>query len=308
MHSQKPAMAERWEKETPSEAALPEHTAKKGKIKKAEPGPPKGVSVKEWDRILQRGPGKIKKAEFPNAAGPEDWDAIGDSPWKQGEPKLTKEKATDGKKEKVSGGDPFDGDGSALGPDLRRIHKLGSGSYPMDAEEMGEAADEQAAMDMAGLPIPTQGRISPALARALFVMRPQQRVQQIQEALMEEELMRRALGKLGHVVPREKLAQGEFEYADLGPNAGEGAPHVTFKMPGKLKRSSGLDQEQNLDEPQRGTEPPAAFQQPPDIRLQQLARKQGPIKKIARASYVALLDELGKLGHLVDHYTRKEAP
>lgn len=276
-------MAERWEKETPSEAALPEHTAKKG---------------------------KIKKAEFPNAAGPEDWDTIGDSPWKQGEPKLTKEKATDGKKEKLSQGvdDIEGGGGERLMPQLRAIHKFGSGSYPMDAEEMGEAADEQASMDMAGLPMPTQGRISPALARALFVMRPRQRVQQIQEALLEEELMRRALGKIGHVVPREKLAQGEFEYVELGPNAGEGAPHVTFKMPGKLKRSAGLDQEQNLDEPQRGTEPPAAFHQPPDIRLQQLARKQGPIKKIARASYVALLDELDKLGHLVDHYTRKEAP
>jgi hypothetical protein len=34
-----------------------------GKFKTAEPGPPKGVSVKDWDKILQRGPAKSDSAE-----------------------------------------------------------------------------------------------------------------------------------------------------------------------------------------------------------------------------------------------------
>lgn len=34
-----------------------------GKFKTAEPGPPKGVSLKDWDKILQRGPAKSDSAE-----------------------------------------------------------------------------------------------------------------------------------------------------------------------------------------------------------------------------------------------------
>jgi hypothetical protein len=119
MHANKPGMAKRWEAETPSGDSLPEHVT--GKIKKAEPGPPKGVSLEEWDRVLQRG--AAKTADFPNAAGPEDWDAVGDSPWKQGEPKDSKDKL-DEKKEK--GSQYFDGDPvKELMPYMRGIHKIG---------------------------------------------------------------------------------------------------------------------------------------------------------------------------------------
>jgi len=214
MRSQKPELAKRWERETPSEEALPEHAPKKGKIKKAEPGPPPGVSMQDWDRILQKGPGKIKGADFPNSAGPEDWDAVGDSPWKQGEPKVSKDKVSD------FDDSAFGGDGTRIMPNLRAIHKT------------------------------------------------------------------------GHVVPREKTAQGEFEYADLGPNAGTGGVHVSWQMPGKLKRSAGLDQEENLDDAQRGTDPPAPFPQPPDQRLKTLAQERGPIKKLSQVSYRSFLDEL----------------
>lgn len=41
---------------------------------------------------------------------------------------------------------------------------------------------------------------------------------------------------------RLKTAQGDFEYADLGPNAGEMGPRVSWKMPGKLKRSGYTEQ------------------------------------------------------------------
>jgi hypothetical protein len=213
MFSQKPEMAERWAKETPSEAALPEHASKKGKLKKAE----MGASL---------------SAGFPNAAGPEDWDAVGVSPWKQGEPKDNKDKVV--QKDKTSDFDDsaFGGDGTRLMPALRAIHKM------------------------------------------------------------------------GHVIPREKTAQG-FEYADLGPNTDRGV-HVSWQMPGKVKRSAGLDQEENLDDAQRGTDPPAPFPQPPDQRLKVMARERGPIKKLAQATYRAFLSELQLLDDTSEDIRRGE--
>ena len=219
-----PEIAEQFAAATPKGKKLPEHVEK---VKQAEPPPPKGVSVQEWDKILSKGPGKLKKADFPNAAGPEDWDAVGVSPFKKDEPCTSKDKS-DAKKEKISQGDDlFGGDGTKLMPYLRSIHKM------------------------------------------------------------------------GHVVSIQKLAQGDFEYADLGPNAGERqqtAPSV-WKMPGKLmKRSAGLDQEKNLDDQERGTDPPAPMPQPIDERLKTLAKERGPIKKFSQVSYRALLDELQKIG------------
>lgn len=214
MHAQKPAMAERWEKETPEGAALPEHVAKKGKIKKAEPAPPKGVSVKEWDRILQRGPGKIKRSEFPNAAGPEDWDSVGVSPWKQDEPRISRDKAAI--KKESQGGTVEDietGDPQRLMPDLQRIHKLGhvkqaTGDAMLDP---GVMADAQALADIQAMNLPPgfspTGRISPEMAKMLFVLSNRRRLQQIQQGLLEEELMRHALGKIGHVAPLAKTAE-----------------------------------------------------------------------------------------------------
>lgn len=48
-----PAMARRWEKETPP-GKLPEHVSK-GSTKLAEPPPPKGISAKKWDKMLEKG-------------------------------------------------------------------------------------------------------------------------------------------------------------------------------------------------------------------------------------------------------------
>ena len=476
------------------------------RVKEAEPGPPPGISVARWDRILQRGPEKA--AAFPNAAGPEDWDTVGDSPWKRDQPNLTREKA-EIKEKQSQGGTVEDietGDPRQLMPHLRAIHKIGhvkqaAGDADLDP---GEAADAQAEADIQSMGLPPgfspQGYIPPALAKLLFVIRPQQRLQQIQEGLLEEALMRRALGKIGHVLPMEKAAfdsglsgvqaglsnaqaqlnanpymragrtagkliggaalgyglyragkwalgklrpaqpqpqpaqgpmgkvghvkeaeifawpedmtqaqwnemlekhpeqeaqrvrrsrgasvgtltgalgaamgaaglgglaarhnkwlaipagalgavggaalggglgygagyalpspaadrarqeaeqeaaaarlvdpsrfrkeaQGEFEYAETGPNAGQTGydPPRVWKLPGQLKRAAGLDQEENLDDQERGTDPPAAQPQPVGERLRTLAQERGPIKKLALASYVGLLDELQKLGEV----------
>lgn len=43
------ATLKKWEKETPKGKDLPE------RVKNAEPGPPPGWSLKEWDKHLQRG-------------------------------------------------------------------------------------------------------------------------------------------------------------------------------------------------------------------------------------------------------------
>lgn len=177
MHSQKPALAARWEKETPSGSALPEHAPKR--------------------------PGKVKKADFPNAAGPEDWDSTGVSPWKQGEPKHSKDKL-DEKKEKTSqGDDPWGGDGTKIMPYLRSIHKMGHIKRADDATEWdrspGRDAEEEVAQLMAGMPRGVGKTLTPAEARMLFVDIPKHRLQVIQERLIEEALMRKALGKIGHV-------------------------------------------------------------------------------------------------------------
>lgn len=46
---------EEWEAATPKGKKLPEH------VKKAEPGPPQGISLEKWDKILQKLPKKDKK-------------------------------------------------------------------------------------------------------------------------------------------------------------------------------------------------------------------------------------------------------
>lgn len=51
----------RWEEHTPKGKKLPE------RIKKAEPPPPPGVSLKEWDVILQKGLPKKKKSAYHSA-------------------------------------------------------------------------------------------------------------------------------------------------------------------------------------------------------------------------------------------------
>lgn len=58
MYATHPQMAKKWEAHTPKGKDLPEH------VKKAEPGPPKGVSAAEWDRILQGLPKKTKTAYY----------------------------------------------------------------------------------------------------------------------------------------------------------------------------------------------------------------------------------------------------
>lgn len=53
-----PEIARRWEKVTPKGKKLPEH------VKKAEPGPPPGISLEKWDKILQKLPKKDKKSYY----------------------------------------------------------------------------------------------------------------------------------------------------------------------------------------------------------------------------------------------------
>jgi hypothetical protein len=48
----------KWEDETPKGKKLPE------RVKQAEPPPPKGVSAKEWDKILQGLPKSRKSAYY----------------------------------------------------------------------------------------------------------------------------------------------------------------------------------------------------------------------------------------------------
>jgi len=222
----------------------------------------------------------------------------------------------------IEGGDP-----TKLMPQLRAIHKMGhrisktaAGVFPgmlpgMAGQDPELDALMQRQMEMTQYPeleysgaddsidlgglgamsTPTQGLISPAMAREMFVRPTQRAVAEINVRLMREELMRQALGKYGHIISREKVAQEE--YAETGPNAGQGAPHVSWQMPGKLKRSAGLDQEHmNLDDQEKGTDPPASFSQPTEDRLTVMARERGPIKKISQVSYRALLDEFQKLG------------
>jgi len=260
----------------------------RGKIKKAEPGPPPGVSLSEWDKHLNRGSGRLKKADFPMGAGPEDWDAVGTSGQIAQENGASKAKSD----EKEKDGDLFGGDGTQLMPHLRRIHKMGHVKRASPGDDIADMVEAQAASDMSGLPMPLQG-LSPAIAKLLFVDRNKRRLEEMQQTLLEDALMR-ALLKQGHVVPREKLAQGEFEYADVGPTAGERGPRVTWQIP-KLKRAAGLDQEKGLDEPEEGTDPPAAFPQPKG-RLEALTRSQGPLKKVSEVSYRAFLDEIWKMG------------
>jgi hypothetical protein len=315
--------------------------------------------LSDWDKHLNRGPGRLKKADFPMGAGPEDWDAVGTSGQIARENGASK--ATSDEKEKA--GDVFDSDGTQIMPHLRRIHKTGHVKCASPGDDLVDMVEAQAAADMSGLPpMPTQG-LSPVIAKLLFVDRTKRKLEEMQQSLLEDALMRTLLKQADHVVPREKIAasallketgrmavgaipggviggalgrvigsrlgnadlgtilggglgfgtgtylavrpktrgdkkktaQGEFEYADTGPNAGEGSPRVSWQMPGKLKRAAGLDQEKGLDEPEEGTDPPAAFPQPKG-RLEALAASQGPLKKVSQASYRALLDELWKLG------------
>lgn len=58
MYATHPQMAKKWEAHTPKGKDLPEH------VKQAEPPPPKGVSSKEWDKILQGLPKKTKTAYY----------------------------------------------------------------------------------------------------------------------------------------------------------------------------------------------------------------------------------------------------
>lgn len=58
MYATHPEMAKRWEKHTSKGKKLPEHVKKAvariaARVKTAEPPPPEGVSLEEWDRILQ---------------------------------------------------------------------------------------------------------------------------------------------------------------------------------------------------------------------------------------------------------------
>jgi hypothetical protein len=219
MWANKPKMAKEWQSVTPTNASLPEKVSE----------------------------GKVKKSEFPISAGPEDWDALHNTPGKD-HGNLPSRDKSDIRKEKIGDMDSIDdflgGDGTRLVPLLRSIHKLGT------------------------------------------------------------------------LIPLNKVAQGDFEYADLGTNAGEpvSSSPTAWKYPGKLiKRSAGLDQEKYLEDQEPGTDPPAAFPQPKDKnklaysleKLKDLVDQKGKIEKISQISYTSFLDELNKVASSIEPHTIK---